>query len=93
MFSRDPRKESFLFIFKAIPVAELFNIPDWDCPDTVKAPFYEGLERNEHSMSPILWLGVVVFGMASLGLCYWNAHSIPHSKNWSAFAFGKICYV
>ena len=63
-------------------LAELFNIPDWDCPDTVKAPFYEGLERNEHSMSPILWLGVVVFGMASLGLCYWNAHSLPHSKNW-----------
>ena len=38
--------------------AELFNIPNWDCPDTVKAPFYEGLERNEHSMSHILWLGV-----------------------------------
>jgi len=66
---------------KIVSYAELFNIPDWDCPDTVKAPFYEGLERNEHSMSPILWLGVV-FGMASLGLCYWNAHSLPHSKNW-----------
>ena len=25
---------------------ELFNIPDWDCPDTVKGPFYKGLERN-----------------------------------------------
>ena len=39
-------------------MTEFFNIPDWDCPDTVKAPFYEGLEKNEHSMSPILWLGV-----------------------------------
>ena len=37
--------------------------------------------RNEHSISPILWLGVVVFGMPSIGLCYWNAHSLPHSKN------------
>ena len=44
--------------FSGLMSAELFNIPDWDCPDTVKAPFYEGLERNEHSMSPILWLGV-----------------------------------
>ena len=29
--------------------SEFFNIPDWNCPDTVKAPtvkFYEGLERN-----------------------------------------------
>ena len=34
--------------------SEFFNFPDWDCPDTVKAPFYEGLERNEHSMYPIL---------------------------------------
>ena len=25
---------------------ELLNIPDWDCPDTVKGPFYKGLERN-----------------------------------------------
>ena len=33
-------------------------------------------------MSSILWLGVVVFGMASIGLCYWNAHSLLHSKNW-----------
>ena len=41
---------------------ELFNIPDWDCPDTVKAPFYEGLERNEHSISTILWLGVGFLG-------------------------------
>ena len=41
---------------------ELFNIPDWECPDTLKAPFYEGLERNEHSMSPILWLGVGFLG-------------------------------
>ena len=65
-----------------IELAELFNIPYWERPDALKAPFYEGLERNEHSMSPILWLGVVVFGMASLGLCYWNAHSLPHSKNW-----------
>ena len=38
------------------------NIPDWDCPFTVKAAFYEGLERNEHSMSPILWLGIGFLG-------------------------------
>jgi len=47
---------------KMVLQAELFNIPDWDCPDTVKAPFYEGLERNEHSISPILWLGVRFLG-------------------------------
>ena len=31
---------------------------DWDCPDTFKAPFYQGLERNAYTLSPILWLGV-----------------------------------
>ena len=43
-------------------IAELFNIPYWDCTDTVKAPFSKGLERNEHSISPILWLGVGFLG-------------------------------
>ena len=38
--------------------------------------------KGMNSMSPILWLGVVVFGMASLGLCYGNDHSLPHSKKW-----------
>ena len=23
--------------------AELFNIPNWECPDSHKAPFYQGL--------------------------------------------------
>ena len=22
---------------------ELFNIPDWECPEALEAPFYEGL--------------------------------------------------
>ena len=34
--------------------SELFNIPDWECPDALKAPFYEGLEGNDLFMSPIL---------------------------------------
>ena len=32
-------KENFLELL----FTELFNIPDWDCPVTVKAPFYQGL--------------------------------------------------
>ena len=24
-------------------LAELFNIPNWECPEALKAPFYEGL--------------------------------------------------
>ena len=48
--------------------AELFNIPDWDCPDTVKAPFFEGLERSAHSIShPVA--GSWSFKKSSLGLC------------------------
>ena len=45
-----------------IELAELFKIPNWEWPDALKAPFYEGLERNEHSISTILWLGVGFLG-------------------------------
>ena len=41
----DPRKFPSR-IWRSTPHTELFNIPDWDCPDTVKAPLYQGLEKN-----------------------------------------------
>ena len=45
--------------------SELFNIPDWECPDALKAPFYELLN------TPCLpFCGCELdFGEASLGLC------------------------
>ena len=35
----DPKAQVWWYVQEA----ELFNIPYWDCPDTLKAPFYEGL--------------------------------------------------
>ena len=65
-----------------IELAELLNIPDWEWPDVPKAPFYEGLERNEQSVSHSVPMGVGFLVKAGLRLCYWNAHSLQHSKNW-----------
>ena len=59
-----------------IELAELLNIPYWERPDALKAPFYEGLERNEQSMSLILFCWEFDFFVkAGLRLYCWNTQS------------------
>ena len=66
-------QNSIISLSLTIILAELFNIPDWDCKDTVKAP-YERLERLEHTCGSLRMLTPIfnTRGHGKLRLSRWQ---------------------